>query len=69
MIKYIILLTTLILLSLSSCEKCGECYLVEMDGTPNEQTINLGEKCGDEFDEIDGKTYVSNDGQTRSYCN
>lgn len=69
MIKYIVLLVSVGLLSLSSCKKCKECYLVELEGTAQETTTSLGEKCGDELDEIDGKSYTSIDGPTRSYCN
>lgn len=67
--KYFILLAIGVLVSLNSCKKCKECYLVEGEGTANEKTTNLGEKCGEELDEIDGKSYVSINGPTRSYCN
>lgn len=69
MIKYILLLGIGMLISLSSCKKCKECYLVEAEGTPSEVTSSLGEKCGDELDEIDGESYTAIDGPARSYCN
>ena len=69
MIKYVVLLVSIALLSLSSCKKCKECYLVEAEGTSYEVTSSLGEKCGDELDEIDGKSYTAINGPVRSYCN
>lgn len=69
MIKYILILLAGVVLTLSSCQKCKECYLVEAEGTAGEKTTSLGEKCGDELDEVDGKSYTSIDGPTRSYCN
>jgi hypothetical protein len=53
---------------LSSCQQCKECTLTELAGTPNETTTDLGEKCGDELDEVDGKTYVAIDGPVSSQC-
>ena len=43
--------------------------MVEAEGTSYEVTSSLGEKCGDELDEIDGKSYTAIDGPVRSYCN
>lgn len=59
---------SLLFLSSSCSKKCKECYLVESEGLANEQITNLGEKCGDELDEIDGKQYTATNGPSRSYC-
>ena len=69
MIKLFLVLACSITLIFSSCKKCKQCYLVEAEGTAAEKTTSLGEKCGGELDDIDGKTYTSIDGPTRSYCN
>lgn len=46
--KYLIF--SLGLLSITSCNKCKECYLVEeVDG--NKSEISIGEYCGDEIDQ------------------
>lgn len=69
MYKYILPLVIGVLISLSSCKKCKECYIDEGIGTTNQKTTSLGEKCGDEIDQIDGKNYTGNDGPVRTYCN
>jgi len=51
-----------------SKEKCKQCYLVENEGKPDEVTTNLGEQCGDELEDIDGKEYICKDGPCSSYC-
>lgn len=53
-----------------SCEKekCKDCYLIEAEGTPDEIILSIGEKCGDELDDIDGKTYQGSQVPARSYC-
>jgi len=69
------LFITLCILSfciLSSCKKCKECYIVEGEGTASEQTINLGEKCGDELEELEALANLEltgNDASVRTYCN
>jgi hypothetical protein len=52
----------------TSCNRCKECTLKELAGTANETTTSLGQKCGDELDEIDGKTYIAIDGPVITEC-
>lgn len=56
----------------TACKKetCKQCYLVEAEGKPIETTMDIGMKCGDELDEVDGKVYIVNPEYevTRSYC-
>lgn len=55
---------------LLACESCKDCYLIENEGEENEQELDLGEKCGDELESLDGTTFTAPNGSaTRSYCN
>lgn len=53
-----------------SCEKeeCKTCYTIEAEGTLNEITTLLGERCGEDLEAIDGKTYQGSQTPVRVYC-
>jgi hypothetical protein len=45
------------------------CYLDETDSqSGNVITTSLGEKCGEDLTDIDGKTYIGASGPAKSYC-
>lgn len=66
--RYIIASCILSFCILSSCQKCKECYSIEGEGTVDEQTIDLGEKCGDELEELDNMDFEGTDGGVQTYC-
>jgi len=49
-------------IGLLACKTCKDCYLIENEGAANEQETAIGEKCGDELEYLDGKTYVTANG-------
>ncbi len=61
----------LILLTLHSCskEKCAQCYTEETSNITQEIiTTPIGELCGEELENADGKTFTSAIGPARTYC-
>jgi len=54
---------------MSSCRKCKMCYLEETNSqTGNVRTTSLGEKCGKDLTDTDGKKYIGASGPVKSYC-
>lgn len=67
--SYYFILILLFAGSLSSCKKCKECYMTEeIQQSGETNTTELGEKCGDDLESIDGTELQGNDGVVNTYC-
>ena len=52
MMKSSLLFSALLFVLLCSCEKCKECYLIEVQGSTKTETP-IGERCDQEIDDLE----------------
>jgi hypothetical protein len=55
--KATLILTAILLLLITGCEKCKDCYLIEVQGSVETETF-VGERCDQQIEELENHDLV-----------